>query len=120
MLRRCRALLYLSENETQGFAYNEALSMNVPILAWNFGRWCDPNRFSYGLENVPATSIPYWDQRCGVDFQSAEQLPERLGLFLEKLNSGQFEPREYVLENLSLVRGAQNYLEILKEAEQRL
>lgn len=117
MLRHCKAMLYLSENETQGFAYNEALSLGVPILAWNYGRWCDPNRLNYGLDNVVATSIPYWDDRCGVDFQTGVDFEARLGLFLEELRQGKFAPRDYVLENLRLDQGAQRYLDLLKEAE---
>jgi hypothetical protein len=116
MLRRCRAMLFLTENETQGFAYNEALSMGVPLLAWNCGRWCDPSRFEYKVGDAPATSIPYWDERCGLDFRTAADLPERLGLFLDKLRRGEFRPRDYVLENLRLEQGAERYLALLAAA----
>ena len=118
MLRRSRAMLFLSENETQGFAYNEALSLDVPILAWNFGRWCDPNRFRFGMDGAPATSIPYWDERCGVDFRGREDFAERLGLFLSRLREGSFAPREYVMENLRLEQGAQAYLDLLAAARE--
>ncbi len=118
MLRNSRAMLFLSENETQGFAYNEALSLDVPILAWNFGRWCDPARFGYGFDDIPATSIPYWDDRCGVDFQGKENFVSRLELFLEKLRGGRFAPREYVLDNLRLEQGAQAYLDLMNAARQ--
>jgi hypothetical protein len=120
MLRQCKALLYLSENETQGFAYNEALSMGVPILAWNYGKWCDPTRFKFGLDEAPATSIPYWDERCGVDFRTPADFAERLGLFLDKLRIGQFSPRDYVLENLRLEQGAQRYLDLINAAQEEI
>ncbi len=120
MLRRCRAMIYLSENETQGFAYNEALSMNVPLLAWNFGKWCDPMRHELSMENAPATSIPYWDERCGVDFQGREDFAEKLDLFLEMLRSNRFSPRDYVMENLRIDQGAQRYLTLLEEARTSL
>jgi hypothetical protein len=120
MLRQCKAMLFLSENETQGFAYNEALSMGVPILAWNFGKWCDPNRFNYGLDDVPATSIPYWDTRCGVDFRLPTDFAEQLQIFLEKLDRAEFSPRSYILENLRLEQGAQNYLDLLNTAQKEI
>ncbi|MCB0332238.1 MAG: glycosyltransferase [Bdellovibrionales bacterium] len=120
MLRRCRAMLYLSENETQGFAYNEALSMNVPILAWNFGTWCDPMRHQLKMEKAPATSIPYWDERCGLDFQGIGDLPGILELFLEKLKTHAFAPRDYVLEHLRIDQGAKRYLELYDEARSLL
>lgn len=118
MLGTSRAMLYLSENETQGFAYNEALSMNVPILAWNIGKWCDPLRFSFGLDEVPATSVPYWDERCGLTFSKSDELPDVLGTFLENLNSKTYSPREFILENLTLEHGAKNYFKIITEARE--
>jgi hypothetical protein len=117
MLRCSRAMLFLSENETQGFAYNEALSHDVPILAWNFGRWCDPYRFTVGLDDVPATSIPYWDDRCGVHFQGIEDFDTQLDVFRERLHRDDFAPREYVLDNLRLEQGARRYLDIIRDAE---
>lgn len=120
MLGECRALLYLSEHETQGFAYNEALSMGTPILAWNFGHWCDPIQFTYGHTGVAATSIPYWDERCGLSFQGTEDFAETAGMFFEQLNSNRFSPREFVLENLRLDQGAQRYLDLLQTAREMI
>ena len=116
MLRTSRAMLYLSENETQGFAYNEALSLDVPILAWNFGWWCDPYRFTVGLNDFPATSIPYWDERCGVEFHNMKDFDAQLDVFLERLRRNDFAARDYVLDNLRLEQGAQRYLDILHDA----
>ena len=113
-----KSILFLTENETQGFAYNEMLSMGVPILAWNCGRWCDPNRFLYGLSEVPATSVPYWDARCGEIFRGKSDFQEKFGVFLDGVNSGFYKPRDYVLDNLRLDQGAVNYLHILEEARQ--
>lgn len=116
MLSQSRAMLYLSENETQGFAYNEAMSMNVPILAWDIGKWCDPMRFDLGRENAKASSVPYFDSRCGMKFRGVADFEVTLDMFFEKLGSGEFHPREYVLENLRLCQGAQRYRELFAEA----
>src|SRR5205807_3511959 len=44
-LAKSKAMIFLCEHESQGLAYQEALSSGVPILAWDQG-WClDPNRF---------------------------------------------------------------------------
>lgn len=37
-LARCRAIIFLCEHESQGLAYQECLSSNVPILAWDQGQ----------------------------------------------------------------------------------
>jgi len=57
LLARSRAMLFLCENETQGIAYNEALSMGVPILAWNPRRWLDPNRHAQPAPSPTGTSV---------------------------------------------------------------
>ncbi|MEO6847042.1 MAG: glycosyltransferase family 1 protein [Chthoniobacterales bacterium] len=116
LLSRSKAMLFLCENETQGIAYNEALSMNVPLLAWNPGKWLDPGRHMHGLSDWPATSVPYWDERCGDQFHTGSEFPAALGLFLEKMNAEKYSPRDYVLENLTLEICTRQYLALLEEA----
>lgn len=113
---RCRTLLFLSEHESQGLACNQAMSANLPVLAWDQG-WClDPNRFAWGLPEIPASSVPYFDERCGERFRTADELPRVLDLFLERARSGAYRPREYVLENLTLELSARRFLKYLDAA----
>ena len=112
MVRDCRAMLFTCENETQGIAYNEVLSLGVPILAWDCQQWFDPVRHRFGLDFVPATSVPYFDERCGLKFRGIEDLPERLGQIMELLHAGRFSPRDYVLEHLTLERCAKQYFDL--------
>lgn len=116
MLGRCRAMLFLCENETQGIAYNEALSMDVPMLAWNPGRWLDPQRHLHGLSQCPASSVPYWDERCGEQFRDLAAFAPALDRFLEQQRRGTYRPRDYVLENFDLKKQAQKYLDFALEA----
>jgi glycosyltransferase involved in cell wall biosynthesis len=106
-LARCRGMLFLSEWETQGIAYQEALSSNVPVLAWERGRMdCPP------WPSVPASSVPYFSGECGVKFRRLEEFDERLDEFLSR----RFRPRSYVLENLSVEDCALRYLRIFEES----
>lgn len=112
-LRSCRSMIFLCEHESQGLAYQECLSSGLPILAWDQG-WClDPNRFSWGQPHMPATSVPYFDERCGVRFRDIEEFPERLSEFLDRRNAT--APRDYILENLTLEKCSGHYLEILND-----
>lgn len=119
LVARSRAVLFLCENETQGIAYNEALSMGVPLLAWNPGKWLDPNRRAHGLADAPASSVPYWDDRCGEQFCRLAEFSPTLDRFLDRARSGKLAPRDYMLENLTLERCSQTYVDILKEAGER-
>lgn len=114
-LARCRALLFVCEHESQGLAYQEAMSTGLPVLAWDPGEWLDPARMGWGTPHVPATSVPYFDGRCGERFTNFSDFPEKLGLFLERQRSGRYAPRDYMLENLTLARCASRYLAILEE-----
>jgi glycosyltransferase involved in cell wall biosynthesis len=115
-LAGCRAMIFLSEHESQGLAYQECLAADVPVLAWDQG-WClDPNRFAWGAPNIPATSIPHFDERCGLRFRDIQEFPEALTRFLDLQSSGAFSPRAYITENLTLEKCARHFLEILDEA----
>lgn len=113
-LLRSRAMIFLCEHESQGLAYQEALSTGVPILAWDQG-WClDPNRFAWGKPHIPATSVPYWDERCGMKFKDLEDFQHTFPQFWEQVKQRNFRPREYILENLTLEQCAVDYTELLK------
>jgi glycosyltransferase involved in cell wall biosynthesis len=114
-LNHCRAMIFLCEHESQGIAYQECLSSGVPILAWDQGQCLDPNRFTWGMPHISATSVPFFDEHCGVKFKDMGEFPTKLEEFLDKLNSQQFAPRDYILENLTLEKCAQHYIEILAQ-----
>ena len=57
--------------------------------------------------SIEATSIPYWDQRCGEFFYKKEEFETKYNEFINKLDI--YKPREYVLENLSVEKTAENF-----------
>lgn len=110
-LSRCRTMIFLCEHETQGIAYQQALSCNVPILAWDRGGfWQDPSYFPDRVRFAPVTSVPYWDERCGRTFVSGEQFAETWSRFWDEHQARRFEPRSYILENLTLEKCAGQYM----------
>ncbi len=113
-LRRARSLLFLSANETQGIACQEAMASNVPILAWDNGFWQDPRRPLFEPEPVPASSVPYFSPECGERFRGAGDFAETLDRFLARLDS--YRPRGFVERELSLERSAEAYLACYREA----
>lgn len=120
LLNNSRAMVFLCEHETQGIAYQQALSCGVPILAWERGGyWQDPKYFPHNVEFEPVSSVPYWDDRCGVLFQNIQEFPNTLEEFLSRLHVGQFAPRDYILENLTLEKCASRYLEIIEDVKRQ-
>jgi hypothetical protein len=89
------ALVWLSRSESQGLALMEAMSMNVPVLAWNCGTW---SNFSHELGREfagPASSAPWFDERCGVRFSGMADFPEALADLRVRLD--RFAPREFLI-----------------------
>ena len=93
-------MIFLCEHETQGIAYQQALSCGVPILAWDAGgAWQDPAYFPDKVRFAPVSSVPYWDERCGRRFSETFSFPGAWAVFWSDVNSSRFDPRAYILEN---------------------
>ena len=88
--------IILDNTESQGVAIEEMLSCNLPLLVWDVTHWTDRGE-EYKVES---TSVPYWDERCGVKFTDLTELEDSYLIFLEKIDT--FVPREFALNNLSL------------------
>jgi hypothetical protein len=110
LLERSKGMLFLVESETQGMAYQEALAGNVPVLAWDPGFWLDPKRLQYEVDPVPASSVPYFSDACGVRFTGVEDFEPKLERFL----NGRFEPRAFVQRELSFESSAEKYLRVYR------
>ena len=106
-LNECHFAIWLDATESQGFALEECLSMNVPILVWNaksmfqevdsFGKQTYEEYL--GRYKLEGTTIPYWDERCGIVFHEKEEFEINLQKMLDSYAN--FHPREFVLEELS-------------------
>jgi hypothetical protein len=106
LLDKSEFMIYFSESESQGLALIEAWMRDVPILARNRGFW-EWKNYRWEAENI---SAPYLTNDCGIFFKDEEDFSGRLSFFLEKLKSGQFQPRQYALKNFSDEIAAKNYL----------
>jgi len=107
------AMVFLCEHETQGFAYLQALSTGVPLLAWDRGGlWRDPAFHPQRVQFGPVTSVPYWDARCGEKFAHAAEFPVAFDRWRDARAAGRFAPRSFVEENLGLAACARRYLEL--------
>ena len=109
-LQESRYGVWVDGHESQGFALQEALACNVPLLVWDASM-----RQAYGFDfdytDVPATSIPYWDARCGEWFYEADELAGAFARFIAKLDA--YCPRAYVLERLGVAACAAQFRDLL-------
>ena len=118
-LKQSKSVIFLCEHETQGLAYQQILATDTPILAWDRGGyWQDPYYYPHKAKFQPVSSVPYWDERCGLKFAGAGDFPEQLKGFLTMHDK--FKPRDYVMENLTLEICAEKYLQIYSEVEKEI
>lgn len=97
-LQKSKYGIILDAHESQGFAIGEALACNVPLLVWDVKSMSQA--YGHSCPNIPCTTIPYWDSRCGESFFKENELSDTFDRFLLKLNT--YQPRQYILENLSV------------------
>jgi hypothetical protein len=115
-LKTVDAMIFLCEHETQGFAYLQALSSDVPILAWNRkGYWQDPMYYPERVKFKEVSSVPYWDDRCGMQFEDIEGFHTQFPKFCERYKNKEFQPRQYVLDNLTLEKCSSDYIKLVEQ-----
>jgi glycosyltransferase involved in cell wall biosynthesis len=110
-LRTCKYAIWLTAHESQGFALQEALSCDVPILVWNVRLLSQEYGSRY--PDIKATTIPYWDKRCGEVFYIEEELDEAFEKFMSNLDT--YKPREYIMDNLSIEKCEERFLDVVRK-----
>jgi hypothetical protein len=114
VLSQSKAAIFLCEHETQGLAYQQILAAGVPILAWDRGGyWQDPSYYP-AIKYGPVSSVPYWSSICGVKFVSLKDFDAKLADFVDIDRRNGFDPRNYILENLTLEKCADAYVQIIR------
>ena len=107
-LQTCKYGIILGRHESQGFAIEEALSCNVPLLVWSAQTMNQEDGSNYN--SIPCTTIPYWDSKCGEYFHHFSELPAAFQTFQDKLTTNQYNPRQYILDNLSTEKCAERFM----------
>jgi glycosyltransferase involved in cell wall biosynthesis len=96
-LQQSKCGIIVDAHESQGFAIEEALSCGVPLLVWSIKSMNQEYRSSY--PDIKATTVPYWDDRCGEVFYESSEFESKLAVFLSNLET--YRPRDYIVEHLS-------------------
>ena len=92
--------LILNGTESQGFAIQELMSCNLPLLVW------DQKINYYEHLKLSGTTVTIWDERCGKIVNELDELIEIFDSFKNNLNL--FNPAEIVLEQLTFEQFNEN------------
>lgn len=97
--------IWVGSHESQGFAFEEAMSCNCPLFVYDVKSLKDEcfnnTRFPWGhlQGDYPATTASYFNRTCGVIVKEAEDISQGFDLFYSNRNL--YKPREYVLNHLT-------------------
>lgn len=112
-LKTCKYGIVLDAHESQGFAIEEMLSSDVPLLVWDAKTMDQEYKSRYNA--VPCTTISYWDDRCGEYFYTINELENTFNKLNEKIN--EYKPRDFILENLSVEKCASNFENLINSID---
>jgi glycosyltransferase involved in cell wall biosynthesis len=105
-IRMSKFMLVLDAHESQGFALEEAMSCNVPLLVMDatsmYDETNDGIHSTYDYlkpKELLASSVPYWSDECGIRIHDFEKLNDAIDSMM--INYMNFTPRKYVLRTLS-------------------
>lgn len=101
--------IVLDAHESQGFAIQEALSCDVPLLVWNTKFMSQEYGSKY--KNIPCSTIPYWDKICGEFFYEQNEFEDKFEIFTNNLEK--YKPRKFILENLSVDKCSKNLVNLI-------
>ncbi|MCL4338843.1 hypothetical protein M1271_04080 [Patescibacteria group bacterium] len=112
--------IWLGRHESQGIAMLEALSAGLPLLVIDVNSLFEVSaenhyRFPPGLKNFRVTSAPYFSDRCGIIIKDIGRLEGTVRQMTE--NYKKYNPRQYILENLSLRKSAQRIVGLFDKLE---
>jgi glycosyltransferase involved in cell wall biosynthesis len=111
LLSKTSFVVWHGRAESQGIALQEAMACNIPILLCDVTSVAQTRggyAFTSELHNFPVTAAPYFSELCGIRITDLNDLPGTLERMCEMQAS--FQPRQYVLENLSLQSQAQTLI----------
>lgn len=118
LLEKSKYIIWIGRQESQGIALEEALAMNIPILVWdvkNIGHWHASKKemsiFNKQENEYTNTSSAYFfDETCGVKIKEEKDLEYNIDIM--ERDWSKFEPRKYILNNLSLEKQAKDFVNL--------
>ena len=109
-LKNVAFVCWIGSHESQGFALQEALIMNVPLFVWNVKLLSD--EWGGKRPDIAATSLSYWDDSCGSYFDDEKNMESCFELFYENLNSGVYQPHKFIESCVGVQVCAQRFLKL--------
>ena len=119
-LQDTKFVVWIGSHESQGFAFQETLASNAPILLWDVKSMYDEynqgwvyDRYKSSGKLLLATTANVWSDDCGIKFYEASELPNAF----DKINANidTFAPRKIIEEKVSLEAAFKNIIQAISD-----
>ncbi len=97
--------IVIDGTESQGVALQEMMSCDLPLIVWDVKYWTDRG----DSNKCDATSVPYFDERCGIKFYSIEEFEQKYETFI----NSNYNPRDFIIDNLSIEVSTKKLINII-------
>jgi hypothetical protein len=112
-IKTCKYGIVLGRHESQGFAIEEMLSCDVPLLVWGvkFRNQQYPYCKEYIYIKSNVSTVPYWSSECGELFYNFTELEKSFTKFINNIDN--YKPRQFILDNLSMEKCSEKWNNLL-------
>ncbi len=95
--------IIINKTESQGFAIQKMMSTNLPLIVWDY------KINNYEGYKLPGTSVPFWDNMCGIKIGSINEFEKKFDNFIHQLDT--YSPINFIKNNLTYEQFVQNIFE---------
>lgn len=116
-LQECKYGIWLGCHESQGFALEEALAMNIPLYVWSVTRKKQQYKISHKYHNIETdvSTVPYWNNECGEVVTTKEEFENNFNNFIKNVENNIYNPRNFIISNLTDHHVANNISNIIQK-----
>ena len=87
-------MISLDAHESQGFALEEAMSCNIPLLVSDaqtmyeeYNDGVNSTYYNHRPKKMLSTSVPYWSEQCGIKIDNINKINDAVDKFVESVVS---------------------------------
>lgn len=113
-LKKARFMVVVGRHESQGFAIQEAMARDIPLLVLDVNSMHEEyahGRFVYSYlpdKKLYASAVPYWSDDCGIRIFKTDHFAFALETLRTSLET--FAPRKFIEDNLTPAHCMDNIL----------
>ena len=122
-LKEAKFGIWIGCTESQGIGLQEALATDLPLIVLDattlFENATKPKKSRFKketfkkLNSIKTSSVPYFDKRCGIKIKNISELDNAINEISSNINY--YKPRKYILDNLTILKSTQLFLDFFKE-----